>query len=141
MSANKPTKVTVQAIIKAPVEKVWKYWSEPEHIMKWNAASDDWHTPRSENDLRVGGKFTSRMEAKDGSMGFDFGGTYDVVTLHEAISYTMGDGRRVDTSFTAQGDETNVVQTFDAEETNPVEFQQQGWQAIMDNFKSYTETH
>jgi len=141
MGTSKPTRVTVQAVIQSPVEKVWKYWSEPEHIMKWNQASDDWHVPRAENDLRVGGKFVTRMEAKDGSMGFDFGGIYDVVKSHEEISYTMGDGRKVDIIFISQGNETKVVETFDAEGTHPVEHQQAGWQAIMDNFKKYTETH
>lgn len=139
METKQPTKVTVQAVIQAPVDKVWRYWTEPEHITKWNQASDDWHSPRSENDLRVGGKFVTRMEAKDGSMGFDFGGEYDEVKLHETIAYTMGDGRRVDIAFTAQGNETKVVEIFDAETSHPVEFQQAGWQAIMDNFKKYTE--
>lgn len=139
METKQPTKVTVQAVIQAPVEKVWRYWTEPEHITKWNQASDDWHAPRAENDLRVGGKFVTRMEAKDGSMGFDFGGEYDEVKQHEVIAYTMGDGRRVDIAFTAQGNETKVVEIFDAESSHPVEFQQAGWQAIMDNFKKYTE--
>lgn len=139
METNQPTKVTVQAVIQAPVEKVWRYWSEPEHITKWNQASEDWHAPRAENDLRVGGKFLTRMEAKDGSMGFDFGGVYDVVNRHEAIGYSMEDGRRVDIVFVEQGNETKVIETFDAESTHPVEFQQAGWQAIMDNFKAYTE--
>lgn len=139
MQTNNPTRVTVQAVIQAPIEKVWKYWNEPEHITKWNHASDDWHSPWSRNDLREGGQFVTRMEAKDGSMGFDFGGTYDVVKLHEQISYTMGDDRKVDIFFTAQGNETRVVETFDAETTHPVEYQQAGWQAIMDNFKKYTE--
>lgn len=139
METNQPTKVTVQTVIQAPVEKVWRYWNEPDHITKWNQASEDWHAPRSENDLRVGGKFTTRMEAKDGSMGFDFGGVYDVVNVHEAIGYTMDDGRRADITFVDQGDATKVVETFDAETTNPVEMQQAGWQAIMDNFKTYTE--
>jgi uncharacterized protein YndB with AHSA1/START domain len=94
METSQPTKVTVQAVIQAPVEKVWRYWTEPDHITKWNQASEDWHAPRAENDLRVGGKFLTRMEAKDGSMGFDFGGVYDVVNRHEAIGYTMEDGRR-----------------------------------------------
>jgi uncharacterized protein YndB with AHSA1/START domain len=138
---SKPVRVTVQALIQAPVEKVWKYWTEPEHITKWNQASDDWHAPWAENDLRTGGKFVTRMEAKDGSAGFDFGGTYDAVRLHEEISYTMGDGRKVNIFFTARGNETEVVQTFDAEETNPVEVQQAGWQAIMNNFKKYAETY
>ncbi|MDF2726123.1 MAG: activator of ATPase [Paenibacillus sp.] len=139
METNHPTKVTVQAVIQAPVEQVWNCWTEPEHITKWNQASDDWHAPRAENDLRAGGKFLTRMEAKDGSMGFDFFGVYDAVKQHEEISYTMGDGRRVDIRFTAQGNETKVVETFDAEGTHPVEMQQAGWQAILDNFKTYTE--
>ncbi|MCD1257705.1 SRPBCC family protein [Paenibacillus athensensis] len=139
METNQPTKVTVQAVIQAPVEKVWRYWSEPEHITKWNQASEDWHAPRAENDLRVGGKFVTRMEAKDGSMGFEFGGVYDVVNRHEAIGYAMEDGRRVDITFVDQGNETEVIETFDAENSNPVEFQQAGWQAILNNFKAYTE--
>ncbi len=139
METNQPTKVTVQAVIQAPVDKVWRYWTEPEHITKWNQASEDWHSPRAENDLRVGGKFVTRMEAKDGSMGFDFGGEYDAVKQHEEIGYTMDDGRRVDITFTAQGNETKVVEIFDAESSNPVELQQAGWQSIMDSFKTYTE--
>jgi uncharacterized protein YndB with AHSA1/START domain len=138
-TSNQKTKVTVQAVIQAPVEKVWRYWSEPEHITKWNQASETWHSPRSENDLRVGGKFLTRMEAKDGSMGFDFGGVYEVVKQHEQISYTMGDGRKVDITFVNQGNETKVVEIFDAESTHSIEMQQAGWQAIMDNFKKYTE--
>lgn len=139
MGTSNPTKVTVQAVVQAPIEKVWSYWTEPTHITKWNQASEDWHAPRAENDLRAGGKFLTRMEAKDGSMGFDMGGVYDEVKMYELISYTMGDGRKVEITFTAQGSETKVVETFDAESTHPVEFQQAGWQAIMDNFKKYTE--
>ncbi|SMF28123.1 Uncharacterized conserved protein YndB, AHSA1/START domain [Paenibacillus barengoltzii] len=139
METNQPTKVTVQTVIQAPVEKVWGCWTEPQHITKWNQASEDWHSPRSENDLRPGGKFLTRMEAKDGSEGFDFGGVYDDVKTHEFISYTMGDGRRVEITFAAEGQGTKVVETFDAENTHPVEFQQAGWQAIMDNFKKYVE--
>ncbi|PID17738.1 SRPBCC domain-containing protein [Sporosarcina sp. P35] len=99
----------------------------------------DWHTPFAENDLKAGGKFVSRMEAKDGSMGFDFGGIYDEVKLHEGISYTLGDGRKVNITFNGQKNETEVIETFDAETTHPIEFQQQGWQAILDNFKQYVE--
>ncbi|RIX59210.1 polyketide cyclase [Paenibacillus nanensis] len=139
METNQPTKVTVQAIIQAPVEKVWRYWTEPEHITKWNHASEDWHSPRAENDLRVNGKFSTRMEAKDGSMGFDFAGVYDIVNRHEAIGYTLGDERRVDIAFIDQGSVTMVIETFDADNSHPVELQQAGWQAIMDNFKAYTE--
>lgn len=139
-SANK-TKITIEATVHAPVQKVWQYWSAPEHITKWNNASPDWHSPRSENDLRVGGKFSTRMEAKDGSMGFDFGGVYDDVIPNELIEFTLGDGRKVVVSFADRGDDTDIVETFEAEETNPVEMQREGWQAILDNFKKYTETH
>ena len=134
------TKITVQATVNAPIEKVWDYWNAPEHIKQWNSASPDWHTPSSENDLRAGGRFTARMEAKDGSFGFDFGGVYDDVKENELIEYTMGDGRKVDVKFSSVGDQTKVVETFDAEATNPVEMQRGGWQAILDNFKKYTES-
>jgi uncharacterized protein YndB with AHSA1/START domain len=135
------TKVTVEATINAPIEKVWKYWSAPEHITKWSNASDDWHTPFAENDLRTGGKFTSRMEAKDGSMGFDFEGVYDNVRTNELIAYTMSDGRKVDVNFTSNGNTTKVIETFEAETENPVEMQKGGWQNILDSFKRYTESN
>lgn len=139
-TANK-TSITVEATVNAPVDKVWKYWSAPEHITKWNQASDDWHSPRAENDLRKGGKFSTRMESKDGKMGFDFGGSYDDVVKHELIAYTMGDGRKVKVTFSKDGDGTRVTETFDAENTHSVEMQRGGWQAILDNFKKYTETN
>ena len=132
-------KITVETTVQAPVERVWKYWTEPTHITKWNTASEDWHTPFAENDLRAGGKFLSRMEAKDGSFGFDFGGVYDEVKLHEVIAYSMEDGRRVTITFKGKENETEVIETFDAETTNSIEMQQQGWQAILDNFKKYAE--
>lgn len=132
-------KITVKTTIQAPVEKVWKIWTEPEHIKKWNSASDDWHTPLAENDLRVGGKFLSRMEAKDRSFGFDFGGIYDEVKHHEVITYTMEDGRKVSITFSSRDNQTEVTEVFDAEESNPVEMQQQGWQAILERFKEYAE--
>src|SRR6266850_8555487 len=99
MATQDKTIITVENAINAPVEKVWQYWTKPEHITQWNNASDDWHTPRAENDLRVGGSFSSRMEAKDGSFGFDFGGVYDEVKTNERIAYTMGDGRKVKITF------------------------------------------
>lgn len=134
------TKITVKAVINAPMEKVWKLWTTPKDIMKWNNASDDWHTPRAENDLRSGGKFLYRMEAKDGSFGFDFAGVYDEVKRNELIAYTMGDGRKAKVTFTKNGDaQTEIVETFDAEGTNPVELQRDGWQAILNNFKKYAE--
>jgi uncharacterized protein YndB with AHSA1/START domain len=141
MEAQSKTVLTVQNIINAPIEKVWAYWTAPEHITKWCNASEDWHTPNATNDLRVGGKFSTRMEAKDGSMGFDFGGVYDVVNINEYIAYTLEDDRKVNISFTADGNSTKVVENFEAENENPIEMQQGGWQAIMDNFKTYTETN
>lgn len=139
MNAQSATIVTIEATIIAPVTTVWASWNNPEHITKWNSASDDWHTPWAKNDLRVGGTLTSRMEAKDGSMGFDFSGTYDVVKENEYIEYTLEDGRKVKISFAAVGNSTKVVESFDAENENPIEMQQGGWQAILDSFKKYTE--
>lgn len=141
METTNKTVITVEATIDAPVSKVWEYWNTPNHITQWCFASDDWHTPTASNDLQPGGKFTSRMEAKDGSMGFDFWGVYDAVTKNEYIEYTMGDGRKVTITFTDLGNSTKVVESFEAENTNPVEMQQGGWQAILNNFKNYTETH
>ncbi len=139
MNTNAATVITIEAMINAPVATVWESWNNPEHITKWNSASDDWHTPWAKNDLRVGGTFTSRMEAKDGSMGFDFAGTYDVVTENEYTEYTLEDGRKVKINFTADGNSTKVVESFDAENENPVELQRAGWQSILDSFKKYTE--
>ena len=133
--------ITVQAVINAPVEQVWKLYTEPEHVMKWNNASNDWHTPRAENDLKVGGKFLYRMEAKDGSSGFDFDGTYEQVIANELIVYSISDGRKVEVTFTKDDIErTKMDITFEAESTNPIEMQRDGWQAILNNFKIYVET-
>jgi uncharacterized protein YndB with AHSA1/START domain len=134
-----PAKITVEVSVNAPAEKVWRFFTEPSHIMHWNNASPDWHTPRAVNDLRVGGTFNSRMEAKDGSAGFDFGGTYDEVVPYERIAYTMGDGRRVQITFKEEGGETRIVEVFDAETINAIEKQRDGWQSILENFKTYTE--
>lgn len=131
--------ITISAVIKSPVEKVWKTWSTPEDIMQWNSASPDWHTPSATNDLRKGGKFSSTMAARDGSMSFDFFGTYDEVKENELIAYTMGDGRTVKVTFRQNGNETEVTEVFEAEGTNPPEMQRAGWQSILDNFKKYTE--
>lgn len=138
---NNQSNITVEATINAPVEKVWNYWTEPKHITQWNNASDDWHTPHAENDLRVGGKFVSRMEAKDGSAGFDFGGVYNEVKKHKLISYTMDDGRKASVKFSGDGNETTVTETFEAESMNSIEMQKSGWQSILDNFKKYTENN
>ncbi len=129
--------ITVQTTIDAPIEKIWACWTEPAHIMKWNAASPDWHTPRATNDLRVGGTFMSRMEAKDGSTGFDFGGTYTKVEPMKAISYTMGDDRNVDIVFESHEGGVTIIESFEAEGENSMEMQKSGWQSILDNFKMY----
>ncbi|MGX2959731.1 SRPBCC family protein [Peribacillus sp. JNUCC 23] len=135
---NKET-IKVETTVHAPVEKVWEYWTEPQHITKWSFASDDWHAPFAENDLRVGGTFLTRMEAKDGSFGFDFGGVYDEIKINELISYTLGDGRKVTITFTSQGRDTKVIEVFDAEVTHSAEQQKEGWQAFLENFKKYSE--
>jgi len=140
MAKTDPVTITVETVVHSPVEKVWEYWTEPEHIKQWNNASDDWHTPFAENDLKVGGKFVSRMEAKDGSFGFDFSGVYDEVSVNESIAYTIGDGRKVKIVFIRQENDTRIIESFEAEETNTIEMQQAGWQAILDNFKKYAES-
>lgn len=131
--------ITVSTIVEAPLASVWEIWTAPVHIMAWNNASPDWHTPYAENDLREGGSFKSTMAAKDGSMSFDFGGTYTKVVPLEVIEYTMGDGRKVAITFTEKGASTEVIETFEPENTHPADFQKAGWQAIIDNFKRYTE--
>ena len=137
-TGNKIT-ITVETTVHAPVEKVWEYWTEPRHITKWSNASDDWHSPNAENDLRVGGRFLTRMEAKDGSSGFDFSGVYDEVRKNEFISYTLGDGRKVEITFISQENDIKVIETFEAENTHSIEMQEAGWQAILENFKKYSE--
>jgi uncharacterized protein YndB with AHSA1/START domain len=133
--------ITIQATVNAPIEKVWMYWNEPNHITKWAFASPDWHAPKAENDLRVDGKFSTTMAAKDGSFSFDFGGIYTRVEKHKTIEYTIADGRKVKINFTAEENQTKVVETFDAENENPEDMQRDGWQAILNNFKSYTENN
>ena len=139
METKERTVITVQNTVNASVEKVWESWTQPEHIMQWNTALDSWHCPKAVNDVRTGGNFNIRMEAKDGSMGFDFGGTYDEVKPNEYIEYTMGDGRKVKVNFKGKGNSTELVESFEAEDQNPVEMQRGGWQSILDNFKKYTE--
>lgn len=141
MKTAERTSVTVEATVHAPVEKVWELWTNPRHITKWNNASQDWHTPRAENDVRVGGKFLSRMEAKEGSAGFDFEGEYSDVQKWNRLAYHMPDGRKVELLFTGNGHTTTVTETFEADNTHPVEMQQAGWQAILDNFKKYAEEY
>jgi len=139
METKEKTVINISANVNVSVEKVWKLWTSPEDITQWNNASEDWHTTKAENDLRVGGNFLSRMEAKDGSMGFDFIGTYTAVKANELIDYTMGDGRKAHITFVANGDQTKIEISFEAETENPVELQKGGWQSILDNFKKYAE--
>lgn len=134
------TKITVEASVNAPVEKVWEIWNNPADIVKWSTPDPSWHTPSSENDLRINGKFKNRMEAKDGSFGFDFEGTYNKVDLYKEIAYTMPDGRTATTLFAKKGGKTTIATTFDPETENDPEFQKQGWQAILNNFVKYTES-
>ena len=131
--------ITVEATIKAPVITVWKAWNEPEDIKNWCHASDDWHAPYSENDLRVDGRMKTTMAAKDGSFSFDFEGIYTKVEEPAVIEYTLLDDRKVKVLFFDKGSETRVVETFDMENTHPEEMQRAGWQAILDNFKNYVE--
>jgi len=139
METESKTKITVETTVNAPVDQVWKFWTTPEHIRQWSFADDSWHTPTAENDLRPGGRFVSRMEAKDGSMGFDFEGVYDEVKTNELIAYTLGDERKVNITFQDLGNQTKVVETFEAESQNSLELQQGGWQAILNNFKKHVE--
>ncbi len=133
------TRITVSALVNKPVADVWKIWTDPAHILQWNAASDDWHCPKAENDLKAGGKFSSTMAARDGSFSFDFEGVYDNVELHKRIAYTMADGRTCEILFTGESGGTRVEEAFDAETQNSVEMQRGGWQAILDRFKKYAE--
>ena len=134
-------KITIQRTINAPIQKVWDYYTQPEHITKWNFADVSWHCPSSSNDLSVGGKMLARMEAKDGSFGFDFEGTYDEVEFNQSLVYTMPDKRNVRVTFEENGNQTHVTVVFDAENMNPVEMQRQGWQSILNNFSNYVETN
>ncbi len=133
--------VSVETTINAPMEKVWPMFNDPAHVTQWNAASPDWHTPKAQNDLKRGGRFTYRMEAKDGSFGFDMGGMYDEVLAGRHIAYTMDDGRKVQINFSTdpEAGTTTVAESFEAEDQHPLEMQRGGWQAILDNFKRYVE--
>ena len=139
MTTKSKTKITVSAEIGAPVNQVWTAYNSPRHIVKWNSASPDWHSPSAKNELEPGGSFSYRMEAKDGSMGFDFEGVFQEVNPNELLSYVMGDGREAVVEFEDLGQKTFVTVTFDAEEMNSKELQRDGWQAILDNFKKYVE--
>jgi len=133
--------ITVQTTINASIEKVWEFWTLPEHITKWAFASPYWHSPYAENDLAEGGKFTTTMAAKDGSVSFDFWGEYTLIKQNEAIQYTMGDGRKAEITFKQTSNGVEIIESFDPESENPEEMQRGGWQAILDNFKSYIESN
>ena len=132
-------KITVETVVKAGLNQVWDAWNNPADIKQWNSAQDDWHTTRSTVDLREGGRFTARMEAKDGSAGFDFEGIYTRVVPRKTIEYRMSDGREVKVEFVERAGSVVVKETFDTETENPPELQRQGWQAILDNFGRYVE--
>lgn len=135
------TKITIHATISAGIQKVWNYYTQPEHITKWNFASPDWHCPSASNDMRIGGKYTARMEAKDGSFGFEFEATYSEITENQKFVYVMPDGREVSVSMNEDNHLTNITVCFDTETENPVDLQREGWQAILNNFKNYAENN
>lgn len=132
-------KITVKASLKAPVNKAWEYYTRPAHITQWNFADPSWHCPHATNDLKVGGKYLARMEARDGSFGFDFEATYIEIGLGKNLVYVLDDGRQVSITFDDTGNRTEITIVFDPESENPVAMQQAGWQAILDNFAAYVE--
>lgn len=134
------TKITVEAIVRGKIKQIWSAWIEPEHITKWCFATNDWEAPHAENDLKIGGKFVTRMAAKDKSFSFDFGGTYTKIVLNKIIEYRMEDGREVSISFEEVLGGVKIVEIFDAEKENSIEMQKEGWQAILNNFKKYVES-
>jgi uncharacterized protein YndB with AHSA1/START domain len=136
------TTITIETLVNAPIEKVWAFWIEPKHIVQWCNASDDWHAPHAENDLRNDGKFKTTMAAKDGSVSFDFEGIYTNVQPYKVIEYTIGDGRKVVVNFLAENaNQVKVVETFEAENIHPVDMQRDGWQSILNNFKKHVESN
>ncbi len=139
MEISEKLNITVQTIVNLTVEKVWHFWTNPEDIVNWNHASEDWHTTKASNDLYKGGRFTYRMEAKDGSMGFDFGGVYENIINQKQIDIILDDDRKVNITFISNDNSTEIIETFEAETENPIELQRFGWQCIMDNFKKYAE--
>ncbi len=132
-------RIVIQISITSTKSKIWDFWNNPKHITKWNFATETWCCPRAENDLRVGGAFKYRMEAKDGSFGFDFEGIYNEIIEQNKVSYTMGDGRKATTQFASVDGQITVTTEFDPEATNPTEMQRSGWQSILNNFKKYVE--
>lgn len=137
MNENKT--ITLETTVLTTLEKAWETWIQPQHVTQWNHASDDWHCPSAQTDLRVGGKFSSRMEAKDGSFGFDFWGIYDEIVPLTRLRITMGDDRKMEVHFTQTPNGVKVIERFETEDLNSAEQQREGWQAILDNYKRYTE--
>ncbi len=133
-------KIDIQSFVNVSTKEVWEFYTNPEHIVNWNFASPNWHCPSAQNDLRPGGKYSARMEAKDGSFGFDFEAIYDTVYPLEGFTYTMEDGRQVDTQFIEEETGTLIKVSFDPEDQNSLELQRAGWQAILENFTSYAES-
>jgi uncharacterized protein YndB with AHSA1/START domain len=133
--------ITITATVNADIKKAWDYYTQPEHITKWNFADPSWQCPSASNDMQVGGKYSARMEAKDGSFGFDFEATYDEIVEGKSFTYTIPDGRQVTVVFNPTGNQTEVTVTFDTENQNSFEMQKNGWQAILNNYKSYTEAN
>jgi uncharacterized protein YndB with AHSA1/START domain len=141
MSATDKKQITVETTVKAPIEKVWRFWNDPKHIVNWYHASDDWHAPYADNNLQLNGRFKTTMAAKDGSMSFDFEGIYTNIVEYKLIEYEIADGRKVKISFSVQAEEIKVTETFEMENINPLEMQKGGWQSILNNFKKYTESN
>ncbi|UWX55342.1 SRPBCC family protein [Maribacter litopenaei] len=133
--------IEISTVVDSSIEKAWTYWTKPEHIQNWNFASPDWHCPKAESELKEGGRFSSRMEAKDGSMGFDFGGHYTKIVPNSTLEYTLDDGREVSIKFSENNGKTKIVETFEPENQNPLDLQRQGWHAILNNFKNYVESN
>ena len=133
--------IQIKTTIHKPIEKVWEYWNLPNHITNWYFASPDWHCPTAENKLEIGEKFDFRMEAKDGSVGFNFWGTYTTIEIHKILKITLGDNRKLIIEFSFQDNITTIIETFEPEKINAIELQKQGWQSILNNFKQYAESH
>ncbi|EON74846.1 hypothetical protein ADIS_4678 [Lunatimonas lonarensis] len=134
-------KITILTAVNAKIEKVWQYYNQAQHIIHWNFATDEWCCPKVETDFIEGGKYLARMEAKDGSFGFDFEAVFDEIREPEWVAYTMGDGPRAEIEFREEGEKTVVKISFDPDQSHSREMQRDGWQAILNNFKKYAETH
>lgn len=139
--AEKPASITIETTVNCDIDKIWNYFTQAYHIQKWYNASEDWHTPAAENDLQAGGKFNYRMEAKDGSFGFNFTGFFTLIDINKTIAYTMDDGRKASIDFMPTENGITITETFEAEEMNGYDLQEMGWTAILNNFKNYAENN